>query len=300
MPESFFIRKIGFVNTNGKDVIDFLNRMSTNDFRKFSNFDFRKTVLTNDKGRIIDLINVLAIESSPIILTSEISRNKVISHLEKYIIMDDVRLKGSDEIYFHIEIFSEGDVIELAKIMFDVELQKGKFTVYGGSDYIYTDDFKVNTLNVICMEERVNFFKNILHKFRELNKTDYEKLRIVSGIPEGESEFNDQINPVECGLSRFISFTKGCYIGQEVIARLDSQGKIPKQMVQLKSESKLESGEKIFDEDLKESGFVSTALNLGSDNMGLGFIRSVNLNFEKKYFTQLNGEKKIISISKIN
>ena len=44
----------------------------------------------------------------------------------------------------------------------------------------------------------------------------------------------DETNPLECGLKQYVSFTKGCYIGQEVIARLDTYDKISKHMVGFK------------------------------------------------------------------
>ncbi len=133
----------------------------------------------------------------------------------------------------------------------------------------------------------------------QMSNNEYEFTRIGAGIPEGENELSDQINPVECGLSKYISFTKGCYIGQEVIARLDSQGKIPKQMVKIKSDGIMNKDDKIYIED-KETGFISSTVNFNGSYSGLGFIRSVNLDFEKNYFTQHDNQKSKIDIYKIN
>ena len=127
-------------------------------------------------------------------------------------------------------------------------------------------------------------------------------MRIDAGIPEGENEYNDNINPMECGLDKYISFKKGCYIGQEVIARLDSQGKRPKQMVKIASENSLSSGDKIYSED-KEAGFVSSSIAHNGSNLSLGFIRSVDLDYgpEKNYFVKNGkGETIKINISKTN
>jgi folate-binding Fe-S cluster repair protein YgfZ len=92
-----------------------------------------------------------------------------------------------------------------------------------------------------------------------------------------------------------VSFTKGCYIGQEVIARLDSQGKKPKQMVKINSYNAINRDDKIFSED-KDVGFISSVINYNGKYSGLGFIRSVNLDFENKYFSETNGEKFEINI----
>jgi hypothetical protein len=54
----------------------------------------------------------------------------------------------------------------------------------------------------------------------------YEGYRIARGIPTGGSELTQDHTPYDVGLWNFISYTKGCYIGQEVIARLDTYQKV--------------------------------------------------------------------------
>jgi aminomethyltransferase len=57
--------------------------------------------------------------------------------------------------------------------------------------------------------------------------------RIERGFPVYGKELTEDVNPLEAGLERFVSFTKGCYIGQEVIARLDTYKKLQKRLVGL-------------------------------------------------------------------
>ena len=56
----------------------------------------------------------------------------------------------------------------------------------------------------------------------------YQVMRIEAGQPAYGAELSDDANPLEVGLSSFISFTKGCYIGQEVIARIRTYGQVAK------------------------------------------------------------------------
>lgn len=301
MTKKYFVKNTGLINASGTDLIDFLNRMSTNDLRKFPLDEYRKTVLTSDKGRIIDLINVLNFKEHQYILTSQGFQEKVISHLGKYIIMDDVVLEDSGEKYFHI-IVTGDDLPLTAKIISGEEVLINKVYKLNEDEYLFLDDFKFGSLNIICKEESLSKFKNLLKDHSEQTCEEYEYMRIDAGMPEGENEFNDNINPMECGLDKYISFKKGCYIGQEVIARLDSQGKRPKQMVKIDSENSLSSGDKIYSED-KEAGFVSSSIAHNGSNLSLGFIRSVDLDYgqEKNYFVKNgNGESVKISISKTN
>lgn len=294
MPNKYFIKRTGFLNASGKDFMDFINRMSTNDFKKFPENEFRKTVLTTDKGRVIDLINVLNIPGSPSVITSNDFQDKVISHLDKYIITDDVKFEQSPFRYFQILIIGD-NLIEISKNHFNIQIEKNKIYKLNESDFIFYDDFKLETLNIVCREENLNNYKALLTDMSEMSCTEYEFKRIEAGIPEGVNEFNERINPVECNLEKYVSFTKGCYIGQEVIARLDSQGKKPKQMVKINSYNAINRDDKIFSED-KDVGFISSVINYNGKYSGLGFIRSVNLDFENKYFSETNGEKFEINI----
>lgn len=304
MPPEFFIHNAGIINASGKDLIDFMNRMSTNDFRKFPENEFRKTVLTTDKGRIVDLIDFMNIPGQSIFITSENFQDKIISHLNKYIITDEVTLtKGSDN-FVKIIILGD-DLSEIGKRFINSHEAILKNRIYKIDDevFLFADEFKIQTINIICPGEKAGKFEDLLEGLVRLSRDEFEILRIKNGIPEGPNEFNDNINPVECGLEKFISYTKGCYIGQEVIARLDSQGKKPKQMVIIESQNNISENDKIFsgDAENKESGFISSAVNVNGKNYGLGFIRSINLDFEKQYFVfGKDNEKKAINISKIN
>ncbi|MDQ3020254.1 MAG: hypothetical protein M3R36_06760 [Bacteroidota bacterium] len=299
MTNKFFIKNIGLLKASGKDLIDFINRMSSNDLRKFPADEFRKTVLTTDKGRIVDLINILNFPDQQFILASDKFQNKIIAHLDKYIIVDDVVLESAADKFFNI-ILTGNDLFQTAKNLFGIDAEKNKVYKLEQDEFLFIDDFKFDSLNIICKESSLEKFKEILKDLTSQSCEEYEYFRIGAGLTEGENELNDNINPMECGLDKYISFVKGCYIGQEVIARLDSQGKRPKQMVKIASEKLLNKDDKIY-LDEKETGFISSAINYDGKNAALGFIRSVNLDFEKEYFVKNNDTEKIkISISKLN
>jgi len=299
LPNKYFIKSTGLIKATGKDFIDYVNRMSTNDLRKFPTGEFRKTVLTTDKGRIIDLINVINIPDRNLILTSYPYTEKVKAYLDKYIIMDDVQLKTTSGKYSLIIVSGE-QLKSFAKTTFDIDAEKNKIYKLNDTDILFIDDFRIETLNIICPEEKADQYKELLKQSEMMNCAEYEYARIESGVPEAEGELNENVNPVECGLQKYISYNKGCYIGQEVIARLDSQGKIPKQMVSLVAAFPFKKDDKIILDDAKEAGWVSSVIGTEDKYHGLGFIRSINLDFEKKYFIESSGVKSEIIIIKIN
>jgi folate-binding protein YgfZ len=71
-----------------------------------------------------------------------------------------------------------------------------------------------------------------------VGETDLERLRIEAGTPRYGHELDDRVLPAEAGLDQtHISFTKGCYPGQEPIARLHYRGHVNRQLRVLEVES---------------------------------------------------------------
>jgi folate-binding protein YgfZ len=293
-----YIRKIGVIDAVGKDRMDFFNRMSSNDLTNFSVNTFRKTIFTNDKGRIVDFVTLLNMENKTLILSSPEHIDTLIAHLDKYIIMDDVQLDKPQEDFYMLSIFGNESLInEVSKTGFEVK--KDKSVTTDDNFYSFYDDYRTSSVVFVSSNEQLDEIKKSIPDLNELSDDDFKVYRINNGIAEADNEINEQINPVECGLNEYISYTKGCYIGQEVISRLDSQGKVPKQMVKIISANGIIKGEKIFTEDSKEVGFISSTSKADDDSIGLGFIRSVNLDYEKEYFVK-NGDKQTkIKISKV-
>ncbi|GIS65121.1 MAG: hypothetical protein CM1200mP3_13690 [Chloroflexota bacterium] len=79
-------------------------------------------------------------------------------------------------------------------------------------------------------------------------KGDLNLVRIERGIPESGFELTEEYNPLEVNPKNHISFNKGCYVGQEVVARLDTYDKVKRRLVGLtwRDEMIFESGANIF------------------------------------------------------
>ena len=88
-----------------------------------------------------------------------------------------------------------------------------------------------------------------------------ETLRIESGKPRFGVDMTEATIPVEANLLEAISYTKGCYIGQEVIARIDARGHVNRQLAGLLlGEAELpEAGSKLFSPDREVGWITSTA-----------------------------------------
>jgi folate-binding protein YgfZ len=72
----------------------------------------------------------------------------------------------------------------------------------------------------------------------EADEEAWRQLRVEAGVPAGGAEIDGAAFPAECGLLADVSFSKGCYTGQEVVARQDTYGKVARRLVGLRFDSR--------------------------------------------------------------
>lgn len=298
MEISYHIKDCGLLVAKGKDRIDFFNRMSTNNLSEFPENFYFNTTFTSDKGKIIAFVTLVNFPDETIIILPTEQTELLKTHLEKFIIMDDVSILNSNNTYKQITIITDNP-IELAPKICRINLHPGN-DVHKISETVFAfiSDYPAKSLNILTKENYLQVYLNSLVNYYHMSDEDFKKFQIENFIPDYPGELNENVNPMECGLNRFISYTKGCYIGQEVIARLDAQGKIPKQLVQVITSGKVNANDRIFlktQSGEKDCGYISTTLN--SFEKSLGFVRSVDIIENGEYFV-LSGNEKISSIIK--
>lgn len=296
---NFFMQYAGLLKASGKDTLDFLNRMTCNDVSKLELNNNIRTVLLTDKGRIIDLLTLFSREDSIFIKTSYYYESKVHDYLNKYIVMDDVSLTKCEGQYVNFIVTGEKRDDAMKKII-EYESKLPEENSAKNLLFYYSEDSGFQSLDLICHLDKSHEIRSLLSEGNFQTCLDYEFMRISAGHPEAKGELNEEVNPLECGLQKFVSFKKGCYVGQEVIARLDSRDKIPKQMVKISSDEMLKTSASIFDNSGTECGFISSATSNDGKNIALGFIRSVNLDFNSQYKSESDGKQINININKIN
>ena len=101
-----------------------------------------------------------------------------------------------------------------------------------------------------------------------------ECLRIERGRPRYGIDLDDSVIPQEAGLNeRAVSFTKGCYVGQETVARLFYRGKPNRRLRGLRSAELLEPGTELTYEDRAAGRVTSAAVSPRFGPIALGFVR---------------------------
>jgi folate-binding protein YgfZ len=107
----------------------------------------------------------------------------------------------------------------------------------------------------------------------EVSDRAWEMLRIVQGRPAPDAELTDDYNPLEVGLWQTISFNKGCYIGQETIARLNTYKGVKQYLWGIHLDGAAEP-ETIITIGEEKVGKLTSYTTTPNGHFGLGYIRS--------------------------
>ena len=235
---------LGRVEMTGADSLDLLHRLSTQDLRGLRAGHGAATVLTSGKGRIIDLLTVYHLGDRLLLVTSHDNQHAVARWLEKYTIIEDSSTRdvtpqtallaffgpGADRLAerlagrplselssFHHVGASAGGV--------EVRLARAREPAGGGFHVLLPDRAGVGPVREALLDAGKDL------GIQPIGVAAYEMLRVEAGLPAFGREIDERYNPLEARLRPFISFDKGCYIGQEVVARLDTYHKVQKHLL---------------------------------------------------------------------
>lgn len=292
--------KSGVVKLSGEEAVDFLHRISTNDISTLKENERKNTLLTNEKGRFIDRVTLFRFRDSILILTGERKGDFVAAWLERFIIMEDLKVENLSDEYSVLEFIGPqaesyltaifGKAVDLINESRFIHLNFEKVNVILSKIEYLPENFRYTI--IIPSENHKEIVElllanNSLFDIQMCGNDAYELYRIENKIPGNLAELSDNFNPHEADLIHEVSFSKGCYIGQEVIARLDTYDKVQKKLVRVKSEVRFNLlPAQLVDSDGNDAGFLTSMspVSLNGKFAGLAYIRKKYLeNCSKLY-----------------
>ncbi len=223
---------IGRIQVSGKDAIDLLHRLSTNNLLEGKAGQAIGTVFTTDKGRIVDYVHVLLKNNFLLVLTSPTNEEAFVQWIDKYTIIEEIQLTVITSLTSMVGLIGPS-ARPIAEQLVGCSLKPNQFVEAdlscGNTTVLYRNEFETEIVDFIVDAARLSDLKTLLNQV-ELDKDVYETFRISRGIPILGHELTNAFNPYEVNLRHAISFNKGCYLGQEVIARLDTYQKVQRQL----------------------------------------------------------------------
>jgi len=218
----------------GRDALDLLHRISTNSLQHLKPGMSRDTIFTDAKGRLVSVATLAVSEDRIVLLCSARDEEKLMDWIAKYIITEDVQLKGLTPDVATIKLIGP-DALAMASALIGREIAHESLVELKGNHgtiAAVVSGWRRCGLVTLLMhdggggdqrEAVVGRLKSL--GAVELGKEAWELYRISRGIPASGAEVRLQFTPYDVALADLVSYSKGCYIGQEVIARLETYQK---------------------------------------------------------------------------
>ena len=212
----FFIQTDwNILEISGKDGVKFLHNLVSQDIANQPiNTRTWNTLLTS-KGRLIGFFQVWKFHERLLLLIHKDEKENVFKELEKYWITEDLQFRWCNE-FTIVSAFMQSQ--EMLIQSYEYETDK---IVKDPIIRCSVDDYFIPCVQMLATHEKKNL---ILEKAFPMSEALFESIRIGSQFPKSKVDYNDPI-PIEVPfMHRAVSFTKGCYVGQETIARLHARG----------------------------------------------------------------------------
>ena len=233
----------GKLRVFGKDRETLLHRLTVNEMRNLKSGEGVVNIFTNAKGRVVDVVEMFVEDHSIFLLTSPGRAQIVKAWIEKYTFIEEVRCEDLTSQFGMISLFGAESAALLQALfdwsVHDLPAQQARLLVHDEKSILVQRSGLITPVQfnlIMPAAELEKFWQALITKATPIGHQTYEMLRIHRGLPRMEKEITDEYNPHEVGLFPFINFEKGCYIGQEVIARLDTYQKVQRQLAGVKFE----------------------------------------------------------------
>ena len=303
---------LGKLALTGSDTLDLLNRITTNDLQYLAVDTVADTVFATPKGRLIDFCRVINTREETILVSSFFHVKHLIEWINRFVILEDVTLKDVSKEYTWLTLFGPLSRQFIGQISSKELTDKDEsiwLEIEGESfPALKNNNFKYPAYNFCFPNTRAKsitaFLLEQLKSFRGMmiGNTSYQILRVESGIPDGITEITQDYNPHEARLTQSISFTKGCYTGQEVIARLDTYDKVQKYLMILELSQELiqKPPLEVYIDDENIGHLTSYIFNPATKrNVGLAYLKKMYTTENDIYVEVQSGENRIPARSRI-
>ena len=233
----FFLEDLCLISAEGSDLFSYLQTQTTNDVNELKPGQGQNNAIVDRKARVISTFSLHRTgEESAVILVETQQKENLLNHLNSFLFREDVTLTSSSHFVLALQGPKSHEIIKIFTRSNDSIPEKPndicKFTFEGlpalaiaksltgeeGCVLVFQTESEDTITKKFLEFEQQNLLIQVDHHAREV-------FRIEAGIPSYGKDINDKNILPETGLEHSsVSYNKGCYIGQEVIARIKTYG----------------------------------------------------------------------------
>lgn len=251
----------GRISVSGSEAVTFLNGLITNDLKTLREDRWMPAAFPNVQGRLLAAVRVLRRENDILLDTEAATREKVLKIIERFTLAGDFKVK---------DLTGESALIS-------VQGARASGLSYEGVTPVPATHTGETGFDLIVNNKESLWQSLVSQGAIPVSKEVEEILRIEAGIARYGVDMDETNVVTETNLDDAISYTKGCYLGQEIIIRIKHRGHVAKKLTgfRFESEQSVASGDVVKSADDKEIGRVTSATfspQLGT-TVALGYVR---------------------------
>jgi folate-binding protein YgfZ len=273
----------GRIRVSGSEATTFLNGLITNDVKNLAQNRWMPAVFPTVQGRLIGAVRVIrGGEPAFLIDTETASHEAVLKTISRFTLAGDFKVSDvtSETALLTVQGDKAAEIVE--KVTGVSNLPDNGVAETNGVTIIRATHTGEDGFDVIIDAVRKAEFQKALEAAvaQPVGEDTFEILRVEAGIARFGQDMDETSVVPETNLDDAVSYTKGCYVGQEIIVRIKHRGHPAKKLTGLRFETdqQVEPGAVILSKENQEIGRVTSAVvspKLGS--IGLGYVRYEHL-----------------------
>ncbi len=259
----------GIIRVTGEDASLFLQGQLSNDISLVDNSNSQLSAYCTPKGRVLSLLRIVRVNDDYLLLLPEVLLPMVQKRLQMYIMMSKVKLSHIDNELVIFGVSGPDSSKELARwikpVTADFPDRVNQACSIDGMSIIRTHSHNPRYIIIAPLDKAMTLWSDLNINAAPVGAEPWKLLDILAGIPEITTKTTETQVPQMLNLDRIdaVNFKKGCYPGQEIVARMHYLGKLKKRMYRLHFPlgAKVKTGAELFSPDARADEAVGNIIS---------------------------------------
>ena len=267
----------GRIAVRGRDRARLLHNLTSNEIKKLAAGFGCYAFLLSPQGRIQADLTLLACDNHILLDTEPELREKIAQHIQRYIVADQVELEDVTAATCAIALEGPESALVLERA--------GSAVPAGDYQHLQWGEATVARISLtgqpgFRIYAAAGAADDIVHRLTDAGAQpatdeDARLVRLENGLPRYGEDIRDTSLPQETGQMHAASFTKGCYLAQEIVERIRAQGHVNRKLVRLRLASPAPAGARLT-ADGAEAGEITSSVYspAQASAVALAYVRS--------------------------
>ena len=257
----------GLIRVSGSEATMFLTGLVTNDMKSLAESRWMPAVFPTVQGRLIGVVRIVRLKDGFLIDTERASHDAVLKTISRFTMAGDFKVTDvtDESAIVSLQGKRAGEVVEKVLNTIVTDLPRNGVNEHEGVTIIRATHTAEDGFDLVFDATRAAEMREALQDAgaTPVDQETFEILRIEAGIARFGRDMDETNVVPELNLEDAVSYTKGCYVGQEIIVRIKHRGHPAKKLVGLKADRPVEPGAIV----------TSAAVSPKVGNIGLGYVR---------------------------